>query len=115
MVSFFSTSQFLNFCIFTVIDNGHGQRYFIREITVSDIKEKLKEMLVKRLKLKMTAQDIKDDVPLFGEGGLGLDSIDALELVVGLQKEFNVVINDKSVAEKVLVSVNSIVGFIEEK
>jgi len=50
---------------------------------------------------------------LFGEGGLGLDSIDALELVVGLQKEFNVVINDKAVAEKVLVSVNTIAGFIE--
>ncbi|OGQ47897.1 MAG: hypothetical protein A2W63_04010 [Deltaproteobacteria bacterium RIFCSPLOWO2_02_44_9] len=70
-------------------------------------------MLVRRLKLKMAMQDIKNDAMLFGEGGLGLDSIDALELVVGLQKEFNVVINDKAVAEKVLVSVNTIAGFIE--
>jgi len=61
----------------------------------------------------MAMQDIKNDAMLFGEGGLGLDSIDALELVVGLQKEFNVVINDKAVAEKVLVSVNTIAGFIE--
>jgi len=80
---------------------------------VSDIREKIKEMLVRRLKLKMAVQDIKNDAMLFGEGGLGLDSIDALELVVGLQKEFNVVINDKAVAEKVLVSVNTIAGFIE--
>jgi len=80
---------------------------------VSDIREKIKEMLVRRLKLKMAMQDIKNDAMLFGEGGLGLDSIDALELVVGLQKEFNVVINDKAVAEKVLVSVNTIAGFIE--
>jgi acyl carrier protein len=80
---------------------------------VSDIREKIKEMLVRRLKLKVAMQDIKNDAMLFGEGGLGLDSIDALELVVGLQKEFNVVINDKAVAEKVLVSVNTIAGFIE--
>ena len=80
---------------------------------MSDIREKIKEMLVRRLKLKMAVQDIKNDAMLFGEGGLGLDSIDALELVVGLQKEFNVVINDKAVAEKVLVSVNTIAGFIE--
>ncbi len=80
---------------------------------MSDIREKIKEMLVRRLKVKMAMQDIKNDAMLFGEGGLGLDSIDALELVVGLQKEFNVVINDKAVAEKVLVSVNTIAGFIE--
>ncbi len=80
---------------------------------MSDIKEKLKEMLVRRLKLKMEAKAIGDNTALFGEGGLGLDSIDALELVVGLQKEFNVVINDKAVAEKVLISVNTIADFIE--
>lgn len=80
---------------------------------MSDIKEKLKEMLVKRLKLKIEAKTIGDNTALFGEGGLGLDSIDALELVVGLQKEFNVVINDKAVAERVLISVNTIADFIE--
>ncbi|MBI5236491.1 MAG: acyl carrier protein [Deltaproteobacteria bacterium] len=69
-------------------------------------------MLVRRLKLKMEPDSIKDDAPLFGEGGVGLDSIDALELVVGLQKEYNVVIGDKSVAEKALATVNTIAEFV---
>ncbi|OGQ54734.1 MAG: hypothetical protein A3J24_10620 [Deltaproteobacteria bacterium RIFCSPLOWO2_02_FULL_53_8] len=69
-------------------------------------------MLVKRLKLKMDPAAIKDDAPLFGDGGIGLDSIDALELVVGLQKEYGVVINDKAVAERVLVSVDTIAEHI---
>lgn len=80
---------------------------------MSELKEKLKEMLVRRLKLKMDVKEIKDDTPLFGDGGLGLDSIDALELVVGLQKEFNATISDKSVAEKVLISVNTVADFIQ--
>lgn len=79
---------------------------------MSDIKKDVKEMLVKRLKLKIDPESIKDDVPLFGDSGLGLDSIDALELVVGLQKEYGVVINDKAVAERVLVSVNTIAEYV---
>lgn len=79
---------------------------------MSDIKKDIKEMLVKRLKLKMDPAAIKDDAPLFGDGGIGLDSIDALELVVGLQKEYGVVINDKAVAERVLVSVDTIAEHI---
>ncbi|MBI5970148.1 MAG: acyl carrier protein [Deltaproteobacteria bacterium] len=72
-------------------------------------------MLVKRLKLKMDPDAIKDDAPLFGEGdnGLGLDSIDALELVVGIQKEYGIVISDKAVAEKVLVNVNTIAEYVK--
>ncbi len=69
-------------------------------------------MLVRRLKLDIPLEEIKDDMPLFGEG-LSLDSIDALELVVGLQKEFDCVISDRSTAEKILVSVDTIADFIE--
>lgn len=81
---------------------------------MDNIKDKIKEMIVRRLKLKMSPQEIKDDTPLFGPNGLGLDSIDVLELVAGLQKEFGVVINDKAMAERILISVNTITNFIEK-
>ncbi len=81
---------------------------------MDEIKTRLKELLVRRLKLRMKPEDIMDDAQLFGQDGLGLDSIDALELVVGLQKEFGISITDKAVAEKILVSVNTIADFIEK-
>ncbi len=80
---------------------------------MQELKKNIKEMLIRRLKLKMEADAIKDDAPLFGDGGLGLDSIDALELVVGLQKEYGIVISDKAVAEKVLVNVNTIAEYVK--
>lgn len=80
---------------------------------MEEIKHKIKEMLVRRLKLKMDPSDIEDDAELFAPDGLGLDSIDALELVVGLQKEFGLAITDKAVAEKILVSVNSMANFLK--
>lgn len=81
---------------------------------MEETKTRLKEMLVRRLKLNMTPADIKDDTPLF-EGGLSLDSIDALEIVVGLQKEFGAVITDKAQAEKILVSVDTMAQFLAPK
>lgn len=83
-------------------------------MVTNDTKAKIKEMLIRRLRLNMPPEEIKDDDPLFGpDGGLDLDSIDALELVVALQKEFGVVIADKSAAEKILVSVTTIADFVD--
>ena len=80
---------------------------------MQELRKNIKDLLFRILKLKMAPDAIKDDAPLFGDGGIGLDSIDALELVVGLQKEYGIVINDKAVAEKVLVNVNTIAQHIE--
>jgi acyl carrier protein len=72
----------------------------------------VKQLIIERLKLEeITAADIITDAPLFGEG-LGLDSIDALELVIGLEKEYGVSIPDAEVGKKVFQSVRTIAQYI---
>lgn len=78
----------------------------------SELIEKLKQLIITRLKLAdMTPEMIENDAPLFGEG-LGLDSIDALELVLGLEKEFGVVIPDAEVGKKVFQSVRTMAQYV---
>ena len=72
----------------------------------------LKKLIIERLKLEeVTPEDIGADDPLFGEG-LGLDSIDALELVLGLEKEYGVIIPDAEVGQKVFQSVRTIAQYV---
>ncbi len=72
----------------------------------------IKQAIVRALKLPMQPEDIDNAAPLFGEG-LGLDSIDALELVLEIERSFGVVIGDEETGGKVLQSVDSIAAFIE--
>lgn len=73
----------------------------------------LKNLIIGTLKLEdIVPNDIEDDAPLFGEG-LGLDSIDALELVVALEKKYGVSIPDSEVGKKVFRSVNALVEFVK--
>jgi acyl carrier protein len=77
--------------------------------------EKLKHLIIQRLRLAdMTPEMIETDAPLFGEG-LGLDSIDALELVLGLEKEFGVIIPDAEVGKKVFQSVRTMAQYVSEQ
>lgn len=80
-----------------------------------DLRQQIKEMLVKSLMLQTTPEQIGNDVPLFGPGGLGLDSIDALELVVSMEKTFGVGVPNSEVAGKALQNVNTIHDYILEK
>lgn len=82
---------------------------------MSDTIGRLKEMMITRLKLKVTADDITDDTRLFGPDSLDLDSIDVLELVIGIKKEFGVEIADRETAEKIFISIGTIVKYIEDK
>ena len=83
----------------------------MREISEALITE-VKQLIIERLKLEeITVADIITDAPLFGEG-LGLDSIDALELVIGLEKEYGVSIPDAEVGKKVFQSVRTIAQYI---
>ncbi|HRZ80744.1 MAG TPA: phosphopantetheine-binding protein [bacterium] len=75
---------------------------------------KLKEQIIKELNLEdMTPGDIETDAPLFGEG-LGLDSIDALSLIVLLEREYGIKIKDSATGKKALSSVKSMAEFINE-
>jgi acyl carrier protein len=76
---------------------------------------KVKQLIIDKLQLEgMTPDQIEDGDPLFGDG-LGLDSIDALELVIGIEKTFGVRIQDEDVGAKAFASVNSLVEFLRSK
>ncbi len=80
-----------------------------------DLKEKLKQVLIEELNLEdLTPEEIGDEDQLFGEG-LGLDSLDAVELVVVVQKHFGVEIKDMEEGRPALQSIASLAAFIETK
>ena len=83
----------------------------------TDLKADIKKMIIETLNLQdITAEDIGDGLPLFGgENTLGLDSIDAIELVMAVQRDFKVRIDDQNLAREVLKDVNSIAEFIKSK
>lgn len=74
----------------------------------TELKAQIKRMLVENLMLQIGPEDIRDEQPLFGPDGIGLDSVDALQLVVALEKNYSLKISDPEVARGVLKSVDSI-------
>jgi acyl carrier protein len=82
---------------------------------LAGLKQEIKVLLIETTKIPNTApEDIVDDAPLFGEG-LGLDSIDSLEIVLALQQKYNVAFNDQNLARFILKSVDSIAEFVEKE
>ena len=82
-------------------------------MTVQECREKLKASIIKTLNLEEIAPaDIGDDMSLFGEGGLELDSLDAVELVVMLEKEYGVVIEDSAQARQVFTSIAVLADYV---
>ena len=75
------------------------------------LRAEVKELLASGLRLEVQPGDIPDDSPIFGEG-LGLDSIDALELVVLVEERFHVSIPDEEVGRRAFASVDALVDFI---
>lgn len=77
-----------------------------------DIKAALKVLLVEGLRLDdVRPEDIEDGAPIFVEG-LGLDSVDALELVVLVEEKFNIQIPDEEVGKKVFASIDALADFV---
>lgn len=80
----------------------------------AQLKSQLKAQIVQFLNLiNVKPEDIKDDEPLFGTG-LGLDSIDSIELIVLLNREYGITIQDPKEGRKILVDINTMVDYIEK-
>ncbi len=79
-----------------------------------ELVEQVKQLIIDALRIEgMSPADIDSDAPLFGEG-LGLDSIDALQLVVAMEKSFGVVVPDAATGTEVFRSVRSMAAYIAE-
>ncbi len=79
------------------------------------LKQRIKAMMVENLMLQVTTEEIKDDQLLFGPGSLGLDSVDALQLVVALDKNFGFKIPTPAAAKEILQSVSTIAAAVHSK
>ena len=81
---------------------------------MEELKETLKKQIIEALSLEdMSPEDIDDAAPLFGDG-LGLDSIDALELIVLMEKQYGIRLNNPSDGKAILASVNTMAEYIEK-
>jgi len=81
---------------------------------MEELKNEIKKYIIEELNLEdITIEEIENDAPLFVEG-LGLDSIDALELVVILEENYNVMIPDETVGREVLYSIDTMAAYVEK-
>jgi len=85
-----------------------------KEMELPEIRKKLKELLVENLSLEdVSPEEIKDDEILFGEG-LGLDSLDAVEIVVLLQRNFGIEVKDMKEGQKIFYSIDTLANYVYE-
>jgi acyl carrier protein len=85
-----------------------------KTILMDELKQALKQQIIEELNLEdIKPEDIEDDAPLFMEG-LGLDSIDALELVIIMEKYHEVPVTDESTGREVLYSINTMAEYIRK-
>ena len=77
------------------------------------IQQKLKQIIIEDLSLEgVSAEDIQDDDAIFGDTGLGLDSLDAVEIVVLLQRNFGIEVNDMAKGKEIFYSLDTLVNYI---
>ena len=89
--------------------------YYVIMEDVAKLKTRIKELMVENLMLQITASDIGDDQALFGPDSLGLDSVDALQLVVALDKNFGLKVPNPEAAREILQSVNTMADGVVKK
>ncbi|HIE01794.1 MAG TPA: acyl carrier protein [Thiotrichaceae bacterium] len=83
-------------------------------MNIEEIKPRLKAMIVERLSLDIAPDEIKDDVPLFSHEneGLDLDSVEALEIVVGIEQSFDVTVEEGDYKQE-FYSINTLSQFVK--
>jgi len=82
---------------------------------LTELKREIKVLIIETTKIpNITPEDIVDSAPLFGDG-LGIDSIDSLEIVLALQQKYKVEINDQNLARFILQSVDTIADFVHKE
>ena len=80
---------------------------------MEELIEKLKRELIEELNLEeITPEDINADAPLFGDGGLGLDSIDALEIILILERNYGIKIKNPAEGKQIFYSVRTLANYI---
>lgn len=82
----------------------------------SDLKQQIKQLLVSELNLAgKTADGIDEDASLFGTGGLGLDSLDALQIAMLIEEKFGVRVPEGDEARPIFQSVSTLAAFVEKE
>lgn len=80
----------------------------------SDIKRTIKQIIIRELDLRgKTEADIADDLALFGAGGLGLDSLDALQLATALEEQYAISVPDDKASKEIFRSVETLAAFVK--
>jgi acyl carrier protein len=79
------------------------------------LRSEIKKMLVENCMLQIPADEISDEQALFGPGSLGLDSVDALQLVVALDKNYGIKVPDPEAAKAMLHSISSMADAVQKK
>jgi acyl carrier protein len=80
----------------------------------SSIEERVKKVIIERLQISMSDRDLARETPLIGKG-LGLDSVGILELVVGIEEEFDVVLDDSEISLELFECIGSLSDYISKK
>ena len=85
------------------------------ETSLDELKQKLKELVVESLALEdVEPSEIEDDMPLFGDEGLGLDSLDAVELVVMLQRNYGLDVKEMQKGIEIFRSINTLAEYVSK-
>lgn len=84
-------------------------------VNMEELKQELKVKIIDILNLvDLTPEDIEDGAPLFGDQGLGLDSIDALELILLMEKDYGIKLKDASEGKAIFQSVSVMADYIQK-